>query len=48
MEHKWLIEAERALAEKPSTFATVPIRELIQLDGLLAKLQARGYQVEAP
>lgn len=48
MEQEWLRQAERALEQNPSTFATVPIRELIQPGGLLAMLQARGYQVEAP
>ncbi len=48
LERKWLAAAESALARNRSTFATLPIAELLKPDGYLAKLQAKGYQVEAP
>lgn len=48
MERKWLAEAERALAGNASTFATLPIAELLKPNGYLAKLEAKGYVVEAP
>jgi hypothetical protein len=40
--------AEAALRDNASTFALLPISELLKPDGYLAKLQARGYEVEAP
>ncbi len=48
LERKWLLAAESALARNRSTFAMLPIAELLRADGYLAKLQAKGYQVEAP
>lgn len=48
MERKWMAAAEAALARNASTFATLPIAELLKRDGYLARLQAKGYEVEAP
>lgn len=48
IERTWIAAAEAALARNRSTFATLPIAELLKPDGYLAKLQARGYEVEAP
>lgn len=48
MEAKWLDAAESALARNPSSFAMLPVRHLLRGDSYLAKLQARGYKVEAP
>lgn len=48
IERKWMDAAESALARNRSTFATLPIAELLKPDGYLAKLRARGYDVEAP
>ena len=45
---KWLGEAEHALATYDTTFAVLPMRELVATDGLLAQLAARGYTVTAP
>lgn len=45
-ETAWLAEAEKALRESAVSFATLPIRELLDADGYLAKLRARGYTVE--
>ncbi len=48
IETKWMGAAEAALARNRSTFATLPIAELLKSDGYLAKLEAKGYVVEAP
>lgn len=48
LEAEWLGAAENALRTNASTFATLPISDLLRSDGPLAKLQARGYLVEAP
>lgn len=48
LERKWMVEAEAALARNRSTFATLPIAELLKADGYLAKLESKGYQVEPP
>jgi hypothetical protein len=45
---KWLAEAEHALATYDTTFAVLPMRELVAADGLLARLGAKGYTVRAP
>jgi hypothetical protein len=44
----WLEAAETALARNKSTFALLPISNLLSADGYLAELAARGYVVEAP
>ncbi len=44
----WLAIAEEALRQNRETFAMVPIDGLLAADGYLARLQARGYEVEAP
>lgn len=48
MERKWMANAEAALARNASTFATLPIAELLKPDGYVAKLRAKGYVVESP
>lgn len=48
IERKWLATAEAALARNRSTFALLPISQLLKADGYLSKLQAKGYVVEAP
>ena len=45
---RWLAAAEGALARNRSTFALLPIAELLKRDGYLAALEAKGYRVEAP
>lgn len=47
-EQKWLANADAALRKHRGTFAVLPMRELLAADGLLARLQARGFVVEAP
>ena len=44
----WLEAVESALDKNPSTFAVLPLRHLLSDDGLLARLRARGYSVDAP
>lgn len=44
----WMQAAEKALAKNRVTFSTLPMRELLKPDGYLARLQAKGYEVEAP
>ncbi|MFC3550043.1 TraB/GumN family protein [Lysobacter cavernae] len=48
VERRWLSAAEQALMKNAVTFASLPMRELLKPDGYLAKLQAKGYRVEAP
>jgi len=48
IEAEWLATAETALRNNTSTFALLPISELLKPDGYLAKLQAKGYEVQAP
>ena len=48
LDRLWLEAAERALATNPSTFAILDIVELLGEDGLLADLEARGYEVIVP
>ena len=48
MERIWLDAAERALAGNASTFALLPVGNLLSGDGYLSKLAARGYAVTAP
>ncbi len=45
---EWLAAAERALERNESTFAVLWMGQLLRPDGPLARLQARGYRVEAP
>lgn len=44
----WLEAVGKALQVNRSTFAVLPLRHLLSDDGLLARLRALGYQVEAP
>ena len=44
----WMAAVESALANNRSTLALYPINALIGKDSMLARLRARGYQVEGP
>ena len=44
----WLTAAEAALAKNKSTFAVLPMRQLLAPDGYIAVLRERGYEVEEP
>jgi hypothetical protein len=49
VEHLWLDAAQKALAGNASTFAVLPIGNLLAADGgYLGKLAALGYEVTAP
>jgi TraB/PrgY/gumN family len=48
VESLWLEQAQAALARNEVTFAVLPMSQLLRTDGYIAKLQARGYEVEAP
>lgn len=48
MERIWLEAAEHAMASNASTFALLPIANLLSADGYLSTLAARGYQVTPP
>lgn len=44
----WLEAAERGLAKNESTFAYLPISDLLDDAGILRDLRQKGFQVEAP
>jgi uncharacterized protein YbaP (TraB family) len=48
VETEWMTAAEKALGKNNVTFAILPMRELVDADGYLAKLAAKGYEVAAP
>ena len=48
MEAKWLEAAESALARNPSSFAMLSVPHLLGARSYLARLQDKGYVVEAP
>ncbi len=47
-EAMWISEAEKALATNTQTFAMLPMEDVLSPKGLIARLKAKGYQVEAP
>ncbi|BBD78800.1 TraB/GumN family protein [Aerosticca soli] len=48
LEAVWLAAAEDALARYPVSVAILPMEEVLDTDGYLAKLAARGYRIEPP
>lgn len=44
----WLAIAEDALQRNPETFAMLPVDRLLEADGYLAVLEARGYEIASP
>ena len=44
----WMKAAEKALADNTSTFALLPMKNVIGPQSYLADLQAKGYTVESP
>ena len=48
MSEDWLKAADAAVIENESSFAVLPIQELLKPDGWLAKLRSRGYSVQEP
>jgi hypothetical protein len=45
---EWLQSAEKMLLQNKQTFALLPMRSVMDADGLLQQLVARGYQIELP
>lgn len=48
MRDSWLAAAEKALANNRSSFALLPVSQIISATGMVAALQAKGYVVEPP
>lgn len=44
----WLTAAENTLRDNAVSFAVLPIRAILDDDGFIATLRARGYEIEAP
>lgn len=44
----WIGNAEKALASNTTTFAMLRLQDILSPTGLIARLQAKGYKVEAP
>ena len=47
-QEKWLSGAEDGLTHHGTSFAVLDIGDLLNEDGLLSKLAAKGYSVRAP
>jgi uncharacterized protein YbaP (TraB family) len=45
-QREWIAAARKALEKNRSTFAVLPIREVVAADGYVAKLKELGYEVE--
>lgn len=45
---KWIAEAESSLSRHRTTFAVLPMNDVLSPKGLVAALAAKGYAVEAP
>jgi hypothetical protein len=45
---EWLKAADTALTKNKSTFAVLPMSDMLKPTGLLAALRAKGYQIEEP
>jgi TraB/PrgY/gumN family len=48
MYNEWLAAAETALSQNTSSFAVLPISELLKADGWLDRLRAKGYDIKEP
>lgn len=48
MKDAWLAAAEKALAANRSTFAVLRLQHILDPDGMVEALRARGYQVDSP
>ncbi|KIQ97529.1 TraB/GumN family protein [Lysobacter sp. A03] len=46
--NEWLRVAEASLAENATTFAVLPLEDLVAPDGYVARLRALGYEIDAP
>ena len=45
---KWLSAAQHSLATNDTAFAVLPISQILESDGWLARLRAQGYEVDEP
>ena len=45
---KWVAEAESSLLRNRTTFAVLPMHDVLSTNGLVAMLAQKGYRVEAP
>lgn len=48
MREAWLTAAEKALATNTSSFSVLPLRHLLNPQGFVAALEAKGYRVDKP
>lgn len=48
VQDSWVAAAEKALAANATTFATLPLKDLLDPKGYVAALQAKGYVVSKP
>jgi uncharacterized protein YbaP (TraB family) len=48
VENAWMEAVDRALGNNASTFAILSISQMLKPNGYIAKLQAKGYTVDAP
>ena len=45
---EWLAKADAALSTNTTTFAVLPMRDMLEAGGYLERLRAKGYTVIAP
>ncbi len=45
---QWVAAAERALAENATTVSVLPVEDVLGEDGFIARLRARGYEIQSP
>ncbi|USX26563.1 TraB/GumN family protein [Oxalobacteraceae bacterium OTU3CINTB1] len=48
IQDSWVAAAEKSLAANVSTFATLPVKDLLDPKGFVAALEAKGYVVQKP
>ena len=48
MKEAWLATAEKSLADNASTFAMLPLKAILEQDGYVSALRARGYEMQSP
>ena len=48
IQDSWVAAAEKSLAANASTFATLPVKDLLDPKGFVAALEAKGYVVRKP
>jgi TraB/PrgY/gumN family len=48
LENEWMEAAEKSLNQNVSTFAVLPVGQLLKSGGLLERLAAKHYTIEAP